>query len=707
MAQEPPSENYYSHLVFDNSRTQEFYFYSRGRVTAPSSLKTIRGKLPVAGGRFCSPPNSLELAWCSRTGGDWSAEIEVEPWRGRDMRLLGDRLTFWCYAENAIPGDCLPVLTLSLRARRGRMGLRLAEIMADLPAGRWTLVEAPFEAFPAKTSEVDFSQLRAVIFEQGIDDGEPHALYVDEIKISAPRGDSPVAPPAGVTARGYDQHVEVQWTPAADPEVEYVLIARSEDGKHFEPVGIQNPTFSRYTDFVSGAHGTYHYRVSAVNRAYRESDAAAASAATRPFDDDDLLTMVQEACFRYYWEHAHPDAGLALECIPGEEHLIALGASGFGLMALLVAAERGFVTRAAAADHMIKALVFLDGADRFHGVWPHFLDGRTGKTIPWFGKYDNGGDLVETAFMIQSLLAARQYFSADTPEEQGIRRTITRLWESVEWDWYRNPAAPEFLFWHWSPDHGWHINHPLIGWNETMIAYLLAIASPTHPVPASLYYSGWASQSERAQKYRQDWGKTTDGDHYANGHTYYGLPLPVGVGPGGPLFFTHYSFLGFDPRGKRDRYANYFENNRAISLIHYRHGVENPGGYAGYGADFWGLSASDDHTGYAPHDPMARNDNGTITPTGALSAFPYTPDESMRALKHLYYARGAALWDIYGFRDACNPTVNYVSPIFMGLNQAPVVVMIENQRTGLPWKLFMANPEIPAMLDRIGFVAEA
>lgn len=700
-------DTYYHHLIFDNSLTPDSYFNSRASATAPSSLKAIAHRLPVSARLSVSPPNSLELAWQSRTGGDWAAEIEVERWRSRSMRLRGDRLTFWCYTDQPIAAACLPTLVLRLRSGASTLGLRLSAVMSDLPAGRWTYVEVPFDAFPPVTGVLDFGQLHKVIFTQGIDDDEPHTLFLDEIRVRNTPVDQPVSPPTQLTVRGGDRHVDLQWEPVDDPTVAYYLIHRSDDGERFTPIGIQNPAFRRFVDYT-GRHATVQYRVTAVNHACRESGPSpVASATTHPFDDDELLTMVQEASFRYYWDHAHPDAGLARECVPGDDHLVALGASGFGLMALIVAVERGWVTRAAAVRQMQKALDFLDHADRFHGVWPHFLDGRTGKTIPYFGQYDNGGDLVETAFMIQALLTARQYFDADTPDERAIRATITRLWEAVEWDWYRNPADPDFLYWHWSPDHAWHINHPLVGWNETMIAYLLAIASPTHPVPASLYYSGWASPSERARLYRQNWGKTTGGDGYANGNEYYGIDLPVAVGSGGPLFFTHYSFLGFDPRGKRDRYANYFENNRRITLVNYRYCVANPGQYAGYGERCWGLSASDDHQGYLAHEATPRADNGTITPTAALSAFPYTPEESMRALKHLYFERGAQMWGIYGFRDACNPTQNYVSPIFMGLNQAPITVMIENHRTGLLWRLFMSNPEIGAMLDQLGFTADS
>jgi hypothetical protein len=349
---------------------------------------------------------------------------------------------------------------------------------------------------------------------------------------------------------------------------------------------------------------------------------------------------------------------------------------------------------------MLKVVRFLRKADRFHGAWPHFLDGRTGRVNPYFGKYDNGGDLVETAFLVQGLLAARQYFDRDNNKEREIRETITELWRGVEWDWYRKTSDSDVLYWHWSPDHGWHISHPLIGWNETMIVYLLAIASPTHAVPSSMYYSGWASQSDFAVQYRRNWSRTTQGDHYTNGNEYYGIKLDVGSGTGGDLFFTQFSFLGFDPRGKRDRYTNYFHNNKHIALINRAYCVENPRKFAGYGPDCWGLSAGV-HSGGGR--PLARDDNGTICVSAALGSFPYTPDESMAALKHFYRALGGKVWGAYGFHDGFNETENWFDEVYMGLNQAQIVVGIENHRTGLIWRQFMANPEIAPTLRRIGF----
>jgi hypothetical protein len=308
---------------------------------------------------------------------------------------------------------------------------------------------------------------------------------------------------------------------------------------------------------------------------------------------------------------------------------------------------------------------------------------------------------VETSFLMQALLTARQYFSKDDSEEKMIRDKITTIWQNVEWDWYRRYPDSKYLYWHWSPDKAWIINHRLTGWNETMVTYLLAIASPTHSVPASLYYSGWANQDSTGQRYRIGWGGTKDGSMYTNGKTYFGIKLDVGVSNGGPLFFTHYSYLGYDPHFITDKYTNYFKNNQNIALINYRYCLKNPGGFKGYGDNCWGLTACDGPVTYAASEPVAGRNDGTIAPTGAVSSFPYTPEQSMQALKNYYYNYGKFLWGAYGFWDAFNLTQNWCSQIYMGLNQGPMVAMIENYRTGLLWKLFMSNPEIKEGLKKL------
>jgi exo beta-1,2-glucooligosaccharide sophorohydrolase (non-reducing end) len=427
------------------------------------------------------------------------------------------------------------------------------------------------------------------------------------------------------------------------------------NGRDFEPIGIQVPGVNRYTDYLGKTGLTAHYKVAASDRQYRLSAfSEQASASTRTMTDDELLTMLQEACFRYYWEGAHPVAGTTRENIPGDDRIVASGASGFGIMALIVGVERGFITRDQGRERLTKIISILEKAPRYHGVWSHFMDGATGETLPVFDMFDNGGDLVETAFLMEGLLAARQYFKSSSQPERALYSRISHLWRTVEWDWYRRSLQSDALYWHWSPEWSWYINHRLTGFNEAMIVYLLAVASPTHAVPADLYYSGWANQGEEGAKYRREWSETRAGERYTNGHSYYGIKLDVGVGTGGPLFFAHYSYLGFDPRGIHDRFTDYFENNRNLARINLAYCMKNPGHYKGYGPDFWGLTASDGADGYLSHEPTPSADDGTMTFTGALSSFPYTPQASMAMFKHVYRELGHRVWGVYGPRDAIN-----------------------------------------------------
>ncbi|WP_205412273.1 glucoamylase family protein [Sphingomonas crusticola] len=707
MACPASAQLYDRHVVFDNARVAGPYHFSLASKSGPSELELTGNAIPVDTRTFHTPPNSLKLHWTSRYGGDWRVALDAQKYF-RTNNFVGNRLSLWLYAEEPLDADAAPGLVLTDARGNNTPTMRLLGDLASLPARQWVQVSIPLDKITdlvASTEDrrPDLSHLAGLILVQRIDDGKAHTLYLDDIRIDDPAAavaPPPKAPPMGLAAKGYDRHIDLSWQVERAPGVESYRIYRSIDDKPFEPIGIQKGHIARYEDFLGASGKTASYRISAVNGAGQESPVSqAVTATTRTLSDDDLLTMVQEAQFRYYWEGAHPNAGMALEVTPGDPDQVALGASGFGAMALLVGIERGFITREQGAERFLKIVRFLARADRFHGVWPHYLDGRTGKTMAFFGKYDDGGDLIETAFMMQGLLSARQYFTHNTPAEREIRDTITRFWRDIDWNWYRNGPDSKVLYWHWSPDYGFYIHHPLIGWNESMIAYVLAIASPTHAVPASLWHSGWAGQNALGVEYRRRWSRTTQGDQFTNGNSYYGIKLDVGEGNGSDLFFTHFSFMGFDPRGMRDAYTNYFTNNRAISLINQAYAIDNPRKFKGYGADAWGFTAGL----HAGGRPLQSDDNGTITPEGPLGSFAYTPAQSMLALKHFYRDLGAKTWGVYGFADGYNETDNYFDESYMGLNQAPAVVMIENQRTGLIWKLFMSNPEIAPALKKIGF----
>lgn len=397
--------------------------------------------------------------------------------------------------------------------------------------------------------------------------------------------------------------------------------------------------------------------------------------------DEDLLTLVQEQTFKYFWDYAHPVSGLARERL-GSGDTVTSGGSGFGVMTIPVGIERGFITRAEGAERMDQIVTFLyEKAERFHGAFSHWLDGTTGKAKP-FSTYDDGADLVETAFMIQGLLAVQQYFNQNNETEARIREYIQKLWEEVEWDFFTN--GTDGLYWHWSPKHGWKMNMHISGWNEGLIVYVLAASSPTHPISKDIYDKGWARSGGML-----------------NGNKYYDITLPLGTRMGGPLFFTHYSFLGLDPRDLSDAYASYWEQNVAHAKINHAYCAANPKNYTGYSDECWGLTASDIPNGYTASSPT--NDKGTIAPTAALASMPYTPVESMKALKHFYYVLGDKLFGEYGFHDAFNLSSRWFAPSYIAIDQGPIVVMIENHRSGLLWDCFMKNEDIHRGLDKLGF----
>jgi exo beta-1,2-glucooligosaccharide sophorohydrolase (non-reducing end) len=699
--------NYYRHSFFDNSLTRDAYFYSLGKRSSPSTLELVDGKLPVETQEFYTPPNALRLRWQSVQGGGWDAEIRVVNFRNREINFLGDTLFIWCFAPQQIAAKDLPLIRLQDNGGNFSGALKLGSFSGAVPGGRWIQIKVPLSRFSsASIHAFEPHHLESIVFSQDAADSVSHTLLIDEIRIAglkAAASGKQLTAPVNVHAKGYERHIDLSWDPVAADSVERYIVYRSVDGKQFLPIGMQVRGINRYMDFIGKTDGKASYRVAASDRNYRRSQLSeAVSASTKEFSDDELLTMLQEECFRYYWEGAHPLSGMTLENIPGDDRIIATGASGFGIMAVIVGVDRGFITRAQGLERLTKITTFLKNAPRYHGVWSHFMDGTTGKSLPVFDMFDNAGDLVETAFLMEGLLAARQYFRGSSPREKDLYKNISYLWNTVEWDWYRRSPRSDALNWHWSPDFSWHINHRITGFNEAMIIYLLAMASPTHAVPPELYYTGWAGESKAAVDYRKDWSNTDEGDHYVNGHTSDGIKLDVGVGSGGPLFFAHYSYMGLDPHF-RDRYTNYFENNRNLALINLNYCIRNPKHYKGYGANCWGLTASDGSSGYGAHAPDPQDDDGTMTPTGALASFPYTPEASMAALKHFYRDLGDTLWDVYGPRDAFNLDTNWYSPIFMGLNQAPITVMIENYRSGLIWRMFMSNPEITGMLDRAGF----
>ncbi len=424
--------------------------------------------------------------------------------------------------------------------------------------------------------------------------------------------------------------------------------------------------------------------------------------------DSALLETVQKQTFRYFWHYAHPVSGLARERdVPvkgvyywdfineawDEPNLsksefgpdaCAIGGTGMGIMSTVVAVSRGWIARDTAVKRLNKICDFLLTADAYHGIYPHFMNGRTGKTIP-FDRLDDGADIVETSYLIMGLLTAREYFNSDNIQEKYLRKRVNQIWNAANWAWHTNQGSNR-LYWHWSPHNDFDMNFPVWGWDECLITYIVAAASPYHSINRSVYDSTWVGS--------QGW---------KNGKSYYGIELPLGnFDKGGPLFFEQYTFMGIDPNGLTDDNGiDYLQQVRNHTLINRAYCIENPKKYKGYGANCWGLTAGDSYKGYVAHAPDM--DLGVIQPTAAISSMPFTPEYSMEALRHFYYNLGGKIWGQYGFSDGFSETENWYARSHLAIDQGPIVVMIENYRTGLIWKLFMQIPEIQNGLKKLGF----
>ncbi|MCC9074206.1 beta-glucosidase [Flavobacterium sp. F-65] len=433
------------------------------------------------------------------------------------------------------------------------------------------------------------------------------------------------------------------------------------------------------------------------SNADKSKDSATVTSEVVKLTDEELVEVVQKQTFKYFWDYAEPNSGLARERYhpdgvypENDANVVTTGGSGFGLMAIVSGMSRGYITKKEGVDRLNKIADFLDKADRFHGAWSHWIDGNTGKVKP-FGTKDNGGDLVETSFLVSGMITVREYLKNGSDTEKAVAKKYDALWKGVDWKWYTNNK--NVLYWHWSPTYDWQMNFPLEGYNECLITYILAAASPTHPITPKEYHEGWARNGG-----------------IVSTKSKYNIPLVLKHNGaeeyGGPLFWAHYSYVGLDPNQLTDKYANYWDLNVNHVKIDYEYCVENPKKYKGYGPDYWGLTASysrnsDGTTGYNAHMPS--NDVGVIAPTAAISSIVYTPKESIAVMRNLYENHKKDAWGVAGFYDASSLQYGWTAQRYLAIDQGPEVVMIENYRTGLLWELFMNAPEVKQGLINLGF----
>jgi hypothetical protein len=673
-------------LFTDGSGT--YWDLSYGAYTGGSSVELVNGsKAPLEYTTRWRGTSSLRMRYNARNGGDWLLGVANTGWTAVDAATV-DTLAFWAYSGVALPAADLPYVFIEDRNNTRSPRYPMAPYNPNgLPAATWTRLVMPLDPIKAGPGSANLSLMNKTFFAQTPAGtmGVVLTIYLDEIRW-VPADPTPPLTPAGLAGMGFERHVDVTWDlPPAD--VESYRVERKVDGA-WTPWLWDTAEDGGAALWLGAPALACTVRVVAEDWSLRESAPTDELAlATATLDDTDFLDMIERATFRYFWQGAHPVSGLTRERSSSGD-VVTSGGSGFGLMAVPVGIERGYVTRAEGVARVLQQLTFLSAsAERHWGAFPHWLSGSTGAHVGFLGPGDDTVDLVETSYLAEGLLTVRRYFDGPSTDETEIRALATALWEAIEWDAFL-AAGESTLRWHRSPTTGLSSAY-VSGWNECMITYLLGVASPTHPIAASCYHAGWAR----------------NGGIVLN-QSYYGYPLSVGYAYGGPMFFAHYSFVGFDARLMRDAYADYFTHNQNHARVQAAYCAVNPGGYTGYSASCWGLTASDDPYGYSAHEPVI-NDNGTLTPSAALGSMPYVPAKALAAARTFYGTYGATLWGFEGFKDAFNPGLGWTASDYIAIDQGPIVLMIENYRSQLLWNRFMSNPEIAPMLAALGFVTDS
>jgi hypothetical protein len=497
--------------------------------------------------------------------------------------------------------------------------------------------------------------------------------------------DATMAAPIGLVQRVGDRSVILHWDPTIDSRLAgyHVYRAPSATGP-FERQGATLPT-NHFIDFVVENDSTYHYRVRAVDTAGRESlDSAIISATPHVLDDEAFLDLVQHTAFDYFWYETTPENGL-INDRSSDPSLSSIAAVGFGLSTLTVGIDRGWISREVGRARVLTTLEFLwnsphgpeADATGYNGFYYHFLDIQTGRR-------DGDSELstIDTALLLSGVLHVQQYFDQNDATEAKIRTLADAVYRRVDWRWMQVRSAK--ICHGWNPEKGF-IPYDWGGYNEAMILYLLALGSPTFPVSADAW-TAWTSS--------YTW------------QTHYGQAFVIFP----PLFGHQYSHVWIDFRGIQDAYMrdkglDYFENSRRATLANRAYAIANPHGWADYGENVWGLTASDVPSSYrARGAPPEQSDDGTITPTAAGGSVAFTPRESLAALRHMYATYRTRIWGPYGFKDAFNPSMKWFASDYLGIDQGPIVLMIENYRTGRIWKVFMQHPAIQRGLVRAGFV---
>ena len=674
-------------LIFDDEDQggTEYRDASYGFVEGGDYLKRLGSdatKLPVDATHAYVGTTSGLLQY-RHGAGRWEMFVAAPGWAGQDLSEM-DSLLLFLNGPSAINAAELPRIGLEDTDSDKTGLIALGDYLDGLDAdtATWQRVAIPIDDFQP-VGGFTIAGTKTVRFADSATNSETRTLWFDLIVAVSSSTQPPTSPPANLSTRVGDRSVILRWDAPEGALGHYVY--RAAGAAEVLARITSSLVGSTFVDFDVENGVEYRYAVEAIGVGGQSSGLSEEIvAAPRQLSDEEFLELVSHSAFDFFWYEANPENGLIKDrSTPTSNASIA--SVGFGLTGIPIAIDRGWIDRDEGLSRVLTTLQFFWSSSRgpdaagvtgYHGFYYHFLNMATGKRS---GTTELS--TIDTSLLLGGVLFVREYFDGDDPQEEEIRALADSIYQRVDWNW-ASPRLP-LVSLGWHPESGF-LPYDWTGYNEAMILYVLALGSPTHPIPANAWY-GWTSGYDWETYYRM---------------TFIRFP---------PLFGHQYTQVWVDFRGIQDAFTrnrdiDYFENSRRATLANRAYCVANPLGWEGYGPNLWGLTASDGPTGYkARGAPPAQNDDGTIAPTAAGGSIVFTPDESIAALRHMYDAYRTRIWGPYGFRDAFNLEADWFDTDYIGIDQGPILLMIENYRTEGVWERFMKNADILRGLERAGF----
>ncbi len=692
-------------VIFDENPGGGAYYDASYGFSSGSSSLTLAGpnmprdKLPVMNGQAYSGANSGLVQWRSIAGGAWRIFVASPAWTPRNAAGY-DSVVFYVNAPAPVAAALLPMADLEDNANLSAHAVNLAQY---LPSGidgdttTWQRVSIPLTAF-SPYNGFNLAVLKDINFAQGAADSAVHTVWIDYIRIIAAGPPDTTRPSAvqRLVAYAGDQCVMLHWDRNRDVNLlGYAVYSAYSPSGPYAKVSVGTLTSQGFSALGVTNGPAYSYVVRAVNTNSVESpNSDTVTVVPHAFaTDDDFLDFLEHASFDFFWYESNPDNGL-IKDRSSSTSASSIASVGFGLSSICIGVDHGWITRLEGRARVLATLgTFWHGPQSsasagvlgYKGFFYHFLDMNTATRSG-----DTELSSIDTGLLLAGILDAGQYFTETDSVETGIRALADSIFNRVDWIWMTDGGSSLTMGWY--PDaagnHGsGFIPARWIGYNEGMVLNLLGLGAVNSQLPASVWNS-WVS------------GYTQE--TYA-GYTFVGFP---------PLFGHQYSHCWVDFRNIADAYMRgmgitYAENTRRATLAQRQYCVANPGHFASYGQNLWGLTACDGPppNGYAARGaPPAQNDDGTIAPTAAAGSLPFASEVSLPALRYMYSQYRTSIWSPYGFRDAFNLQASWWGPDEIGIDEGPIVLMVENYRTQSVWNRFMKSPVIQLGLERAGFM---